>query len=71
MADLGTGEILGAGAFIVVILRTILDFIGPRMKKNGNGNGAKSGDQDPAYWREAFRSIISEEIEDAFKRRGW
>ena len=56
MPDIGTGEILGAGAFIVVVLRTIFDFIGPRLKRNGHS----SGEKDPDFWRLEFRAAVRE-----------
>lgn len=79
MPDLNTGDILGAAAFIVVVLKQIFDFLGPRVKKNGNGT---SGDKAPEYWEATFervfervldrrnllvRELIREEIEKAMK----
>ena len=53
VVQLGVG-----GIFAILVIRIVLDFLG-KSKRNG-----KSGELDPAYWKQEFRAAVRDEVRE-------
>jgi hypothetical protein len=51
---------LHSGTVILLLERAFALFIQPRMRRNGNET---SGAQDPAFWKQEFRSAVDEKLD--------
>ena len=51
LLQLGVG-----GIFAILVIRVVFDFLG-KQKRNG-----KSGELDPAYWKQEFRAAVHDEV---------
>jgi hypothetical protein len=50
-------QIGAGGAFALLVIREVLNFLKTR-------NGKASGDKSPEFWRETFREIVENAIEN-------
>ncbi len=58
---------VGGGIGVLWIAYRILQLL--RNGKNGNGNGKKAGELDPAFWQLEYRKILAEILVPALDRQ--
>jgi hypothetical protein len=56
---------LHSGTVILLLERAFALFIQPRMraKENTSSDNVNSGEQDPAFWKQEFRSAVDEKLD--------